>query len=132
MHKIIILIVRQSSISHQAVVKQSDTHQKLNRCPRLLNNRSPKATVCIRTKKYYILICTTIRSFEYNFKPAYQISAVQLNRQKSQEKCALCAPCALLCTTVHHCTPGFFQNMMYKKVYEIIIQVCIPNFSSLD
>ena len=110
----------------------------------------------------------------FGFKPAYQISALQLNRQ-GQERCA---PCALLCTTahlffqtmvykkvyssihtkfqlssladkkvrenvhfvhpVHYCTPlcttahlfFFFQNMAQKKVYEILIQAFMPNFSS--
>ena len=64
---------------------------------------------------------------KFKFKHSYQISALQLSRQKSQGKCALCAicaPCALLCTTAHL----FFQNMVYKKVSEIQIQACIPNF----
>ena len=34
--------------------------------------------------------------------------------------------CTPLCTTAHL----FFQNTVYKKVYEILIQAFLPNFSS--
>ena len=41
--------------------------------------------------------------------------------------CTLCAPCAPLCTIALR----FFQNMVYKTVYEIQIQAFTPNFRSL-
>ena len=53
---------------------------------------------------------------KFKFKHSYQISALQLSRQKNYGKCALCAPCALLCTTVHPCTPVFSKMWFIRKL----------------
>ena len=68
---------------------------------------------------------------QFKFRHQHQISGLYLNKHKSWGKCALCAhpvhSCAPLCTIAHR----FFQNMFYKKVYEIQIQAFTPNFNSL-
>ena len=88
------------------------------------------APLCTIAHLFFFKIRFIRKCMKFKFKHSHQISGIQLNKPKSQGKCALCAlcaPCALLCTTVHL----FFQNIVDKKVYEILIQAFIPNFSSL-
>ena len=63
--------------------------------------------------------------FFFGFKPVYQISAHQLNKQ-GQERCALCAflcttvhHCAPLCTTVHHCAPLHTTAHLFFSKYGV-------------
>ena len=52
--------------------------------------------------------------FKYKHHIKFQLSS--LADKKSQGKCALCAPCALLCTTVHPCTPVFSKMWFIRKL----------------
>ena len=61
------------------------------------------------------------------FRPAYQISALLLEKQKSWKNTALCTAYCALCTPAHI----FNDKTLYKNVYEINIQACTTNFSSL-